>query len=59
MLNRFAGGKAKPNIKWTIFVFTAMAGDFALNAASAFNCGRRGHERRHDAVSQVLDFAAA
>ncbi len=58
MLDRFAGSDAKPNIKWTIFVFTAMPGNFALDAAGAFNRSGGGDEGRHNAVTEVLDFAS-
>ena len=58
MLNRFACGDAKPDTERTIFVFPAVSGNLALDAAGAFNGSGRGYERCHDTVSQMLDFAA-
>ena len=59
VFDRFASGDSKPNIKWTILVLLTVLGNFALNTAGALNCSGRGHERCHDTVSQMLNFAAA
>src|SRR5207248_952978 len=59
VFDRFASGDSKPNIKWTILVLLTVPGNFALNTAGALNGSGRGHERCHDAVSQMLNFAAA
>jgi len=58
MFDRFACGDAKPDTERTIFVFPAVSGNLALDAAGAFNGSGRGYERCHDTVSQMLDFAA-
>ena len=58
MFDRFACGDAKPNIKRSIFVFLPMPGNLALNAGGAFNGSGGGDKGRHDAVTEVLDFAS-